>query len=184
MDYRWLTEQFDKNPAKSKAGLARALGLEPSAISKILANIRQIKAHEYVRMLEYFDLPQDHVPAYHQDGLHDSGTGYDEWSAPQPASQGIGTLPRQIESYTIHKDSGSVRFCKGETVLIDPERALTAEPLPFVMHIAGEDVLGMCYISHDQLVHIQPFGGRSLDMKVPQDQAQIRGHIFAKMELV
>ena len=59
MDSQWLKEQFDCNPDKSKAGLARALNLEPPAISKILNGTRQIKAQEYNLMRQYFGLPID-----------------------------------------------------------------------------------------------------------------------------
>ena len=56
MDSQWLKTQFKLNPKKSKAALARALALEPPAISKILAGTRQIKAQEYVKMRKFFDL--------------------------------------------------------------------------------------------------------------------------------
>lgn len=56
MDSQWLQLQFRLNPDKTKADLARALGLEPPAISKILAGNRQIKAQEYVKMREFFGM--------------------------------------------------------------------------------------------------------------------------------
>lgn len=44
------------HPKKTKAQLARLLGLEPPAVSKILAGTRQIKAQEYMKMREFFCL--------------------------------------------------------------------------------------------------------------------------------
>jgi hypothetical protein len=55
MNAEWLRKKFEEYPHKTKAGLARAIGLEPPAISKILANTRQVKAQEYISMCSYFD---------------------------------------------------------------------------------------------------------------------------------
>lgn len=56
MDSQWLKTQFQHNPNRTKAALAKALGLEPSAISKILKGTRQIKAQEYIIMRRFFGL--------------------------------------------------------------------------------------------------------------------------------
>lgn len=56
MDKQWLETQFCLNPEKTKAALAKALNLEPPAISKMLSGTRQIKAAEYVGMRKFFGM--------------------------------------------------------------------------------------------------------------------------------
>ena len=46
-----------KKAGKSQAGLARALGLDPSAVTRLLAGQRHIKAFEIPRIRAYFDEP-------------------------------------------------------------------------------------------------------------------------------
>jgi len=57
----WLKAQFTIHKNKAKADLAKELGLEPPAISKILNGSRQIKAREYMIMRRFFGLPSDGV---------------------------------------------------------------------------------------------------------------------------
>ncbi len=56
MDSQWLKTQLAYNPSKNKADLAKAIGVQPSGISKILAGTRQIKTHEYIAMRKFFGL--------------------------------------------------------------------------------------------------------------------------------
>lgn len=55
MDYRaWLAQAFART-GKSKKGLADAMNVLPSAISKILAGTREVGAEEFAIMQRYFD---------------------------------------------------------------------------------------------------------------------------------
>lgn len=51
---QWLNEQFKRDPRKKKAALAKALGLEAPAISKLLNGSRQLKAHELEIVKHFF----------------------------------------------------------------------------------------------------------------------------------
>ncbi len=194
MDYQWLQSQFEANPQQSKAGLARALGLEPSAISKILANTRQIKAHEYNGMRKYFGLPVDGErslqaaslsTAQPSSGLEDSDEiASADWAMPQDMVSAPFTLPEKITAYEVKKDTGSVRFCLGDRLLLDPTHPLSSTPEPFVICTGSEEIVALCHLDEQGMVHVQPFGGRKLSTRHKKDSVQVLGHIFSKMEII
>lgn len=69
MDLKWLAEQLNR-PGYSQAGLARALGKSPSAVSRILSGDRQIKLQEAAQILAYLGVPapaasEDAFASYH-----------------------------------------------------------------------------------------------------------------------
>ena len=97
MNAQWLAAQFDLYPSHSKSDLARALGLEPPAISKILGGMRKISAEEYITMRQFFGLPtnegahaaHDYTlnPLTRADGFEErihnqDSTGADSWVIP------------------------------------------------------------------------------------------------------
>jgi hypothetical protein len=49
----WVISNLEK-PGKSQTGLAKALGLHPSAISKVVSGKRQLKTHEVAGAVTYF----------------------------------------------------------------------------------------------------------------------------------
>lgn len=50
---KWVIENLGK-PGKSQTGLAKALGLHPSAINKVVSGKRQLKSHEVAGAAAYF----------------------------------------------------------------------------------------------------------------------------------
>lgn len=50
---KWVIENLDK-PGMSQTGLAKALGLHPSAINKVVSGKRQLKSHEVAGAASYF----------------------------------------------------------------------------------------------------------------------------------
>ncbi|CAD7023274.1 helix-turn-helix domain-containing protein [Pseudorhizobium endolithicum] len=50
---KWVIENLAK-PGKSQTGLAKALGLHPSAINKVVSGKRQLKSHEVAGAVAYF----------------------------------------------------------------------------------------------------------------------------------
>jgi phage repressor protein C with HTH and peptisase S24 domain len=52
MSYEWIREGL-KKPGKSQAGLARALGRDPAAVSRLLNDGRQLKASELEIVKQY-----------------------------------------------------------------------------------------------------------------------------------
>ncbi|WP_019644125.1 LexA family transcriptional regulator [Novispirillum itersonii] len=74
-------------PGKSQRGLARAMGLDPAAINRMLKGERQIKAHELAAIRDYLGLPasDDLSPA-------PPGEQGGEQAGPPPHRQGAATL--------------------------------------------------------------------------------------------
>lgn len=52
-----IIRQALQSPGKSQRGLARAMGLDPAAVNRMLKGERQIKAHELTAIREYLGLP-------------------------------------------------------------------------------------------------------------------------------
>lgn len=50
---KWVIDNLEK-PGKSQTGLAKVLGLHPSAISKLVSGKRQLKSHEVAGAAAYF----------------------------------------------------------------------------------------------------------------------------------
>lgn len=50
---KWVIDNLEK-PGKSQTGLAKALGLHPSAINKVVSGKRQLKSHEVAGAASYF----------------------------------------------------------------------------------------------------------------------------------
>ncbi|NCT41538.1 MAG: hypothetical protein GW778_07760 [Alphaproteobacteria bacterium] len=150
MDSMWLKKQFKNNPDKSKAGLARALRLEPPAISKILSGTRQIKAHEYNQMRLYFELPVDGersnaLPknAYRLDILAgndqmlkepDEELRQDSWVIPaEILSARTQAPPNQIKIFTVKETLMEPDFRRGGHVLVDLSDTLPSPPGTFII---------------------------------------------------
>jgi phage repressor protein C with HTH and peptisase S24 domain len=55
----WIRKGLEK-PGKSQSGLARHIGVDPSAINKLVHNKRFLKAHEISKVAEYLEEP---IPA-------------------------------------------------------------------------------------------------------------------------
>jgi phage repressor protein C with HTH and peptisase S24 domain len=62
MDAEWIRQRLDAIPGKTQAGLARALGLDPAAVTRILQGKRHIKAYEIPAIEAYFDAPHRESP--------------------------------------------------------------------------------------------------------------------------
>lgn len=61
MDAEWIRKQLETHPEKSQAGLARALGVDPSAVTRLLKGARLLKAHEIPVIEAFFNTS---APAY------------------------------------------------------------------------------------------------------------------------
>lgn len=118
MDAKWLNDQFSKFPDKSKSELSDLLDTQPSAISKMLAGTRQIKAREYMLMRKFFDMPvsgqslsrkASSIQSYANLGAEDSA--HQNWtsSSQSPRYQVI-----EVSDASMVPD-----FIPGERVLID-----------------------------------------------------------------
>ncbi|MCB1784103.1 MAG: LexA family transcriptional regulator [Alphaproteobacteria bacterium] len=158
MNEQWLQIQFQSFPHKSKSGLARALGLEPPAVSKILNGDRQIKAREYAIMREYFELPLDHNGvADHNYRLENFGNaldlqnksardGKDDWFVPASILQDKVKAPQKIKIFTIKDDLMAPSFNRGDSVLVDLSDRIPENPGSFAVSDGFGVVIRGCSI--------------------------------------
>jgi len=67
----WIRNGLGK-PGKNQRSLAGALGVDPSAISRLLAGTRQLRAAELPVVAAYLEaeIPADFSPATHQNPHH------------------------------------------------------------------------------------------------------------------
>lgn len=129
MDAEWLQVQFRLHPGKSKADLARMLGLEPPAISKILGGGRQIKAQEYLLMREFFGMPVDGEKTYAvkaPSGAPGGARGLSDRAGhavyvPRAAGPGKapGNLSEQLRVFRVEENLMEPEYNEGEHVLVD-----------------------------------------------------------------
>lgn len=147
MDSQWLKTQFTLNPAKTKAGLARELGLNPAAISKILNGTRQIKAQEFALMCGYFDVASVTSVNQHKDSYIISplmagqelqedaaASGRSEWIIPANIlSQRTKAPSGQIKIFQVKENSMEPAFRNGEHVLVDQSDTRPSPPGIFVV---------------------------------------------------
>ena len=146
MNSQWLKAQFALNPEKSKAELAKSIGLEPPAVSKILNGTRQIKAQEYMAMRNFFGLPSDGDAALKKssnaytlqplDGsaFAEDGQGEAEWGIPasilSPRTQ---APPDKIKIFQVRENAMEPDFKQGEHVLVDLSDQKPSPPGVFIV---------------------------------------------------
>lgn len=134
---QWLNEQFKRNPRKKKALLAKALGLEAPAISKMLNGSRQLKAHELEIIKHFFGVvtpinisidPHSGVYEHKIDSsgrsFHDSRKGEDgQWLMPgHDKNKNLET--QALNNTRILKNSDDAmapEFRNGEFVLVNTD---------------------------------------------------------------
>jgi hypothetical protein len=149
MDSQWLKTQFSVHPDKTKADLAKALGLEAPAISKILGGARQIKAQEYLSMRRFFGLPVDgetavkpSSSAYTIEPLENNpGLGEephrpqdDEWVIPANILNTRTQAPQEkIKKFQVRESAMEPDFKQGEHVLVDLTDQNPSPPGVFVV---------------------------------------------------
>ena len=201
MNSQWLKGQFECNPDKSKAGLARALNLEPPAISKILSGARQIKAQEYNLMRQYFGLPVDGdkvsaVPenAYRLEtlaggssGLHEtSKTQENSWIIPaEILSQRTQASPEKIKIFNVQESLMEPNFKRGEHVLIDLSDKTPSPPGAFIISDGFGVMLRYCeFLPHSTPAEIRVSAAQSsFQMQtLEQGDFDIIGRVIAKLQ--
>lgn len=195
MDSQWLKTQFDLHPDKSRADLARALELDPPAISKILAGGRQIKAHEYVAMRKFFGLPTDGERAVTNSSyrLHTLPTGMaekdraddqDAWIMPASLLEArTDAPPEKIRIFTIRDNSMEPDFMVGAQVLVDLSDTTPSPPGVFILSDGLGHVLRQCDIIPGETplqVNVQAKNGTAF--RLPLTKAAIVGRVIARLD--
>jgi phage repressor protein C with HTH and peptisase S24 domain len=143
MDIQWIRDGL-KKPGKNQRGLASALGVDPSAVNRLLKGTRQLKAAEIEKAQVYFGLA-DEQPAFSKRPLPDP-TRYDlpplkVLGMAEGGPEGwflfngdvIDTIPRPAnlagakDAYAVYISGTSMepRYMPGELVHIHPGRPIT-----------------------------------------------------------
>ena len=202
MDFQWLKRQFDHNPDKSKAGLARALQLEPPAISKILNGARQIKAQEYNLMRQYFGLPIDGERAatlpensYRLDMLagseqalkeRDHDNRDDSWIIPaEILSARTQAPPDKIKIYSVKENLMEPDYRRGEHVLIDMSDKVPSPPGAFIISDGFGVMLRNCeYLPHSDPAEIRISASTPTfqTQTLRSDDFKVLGRVIAKLQ--
>lgn len=140
MDSDWIRQRLKEQPGKSQSGLARALDLDPAAITRMLQGARQIKASEIPKINAYFEVgalqdtlapvrafrAPDMIPVY---GTAEGGAdGMAEWNG-----EVIELVPRPPfltdvkDAYALYVIGESMvpRYNPGELIYVHPRRPVS-----------------------------------------------------------
>ena len=198
MDSHWLKLQFRMNPHKSKAGLAKAIGLEPPAISKILGGARQIKAAEYHAMRRYFGLPVDGEGGVY--ALNGAGKSYvlqplqepgrhepaDAWVIPASLiERRTDASPDQIRVFPIQDNTMTPDFKQGEHVLVDLSDRKPSPPGVFVVSDGVGHIVRQCEVlpnTRPLKVRMRPLNPSYESHDAPLQKTAMIGRVIAKLQ--
>ena len=199
MDHQWLKSQFALHPVLSKADLARALNLDPPAVSKMLAGTRQIKAQEYVAMRTFFGMPSDGHRAMGAGASAatqgytlkafaepDGGRDIDAWSLPAMLmARKTRAAPEQVRVFDIGDNTMAPDFMPGEHVLVDLSDRQPSPPGVFLVF----DGVGHSLRQGEIVPHAQPAQvrfsavNRNYESRVADlEKAGIAGRVIAKLQ--
>lgn len=200
MDSQWLKMQFKLNPGRSKAGLARALSLEPPAVSKILSGNRQIKAHEYIVMREFFGLPVERGGAGTsansyvmsslgpQSELHDKSQPDGEWVMPASVMERHTTAPPdQIRIFEVRETTMQPDYKKGEHVIVDLSDKSPSPPGVYVVTDGFGYMIRHCMFvakSDPPLIRISALQNDFQPQILEEGAFSLVGRVIAKLQWV
>ncbi len=198
MDSQWLKAQFKIYPRMTKADLARMLGLEPPAISKVLAGTRQIKAHEYIKMREFFGMGNMAIDARQASksyvietlghDLSDQQSYEEEWTIPASVlSQKTKAAPAQIKIFQIQENIMEPNFKKGEHVIVDLSDKKPSPPGVFVISDGFGFLARHCAFvpgSSPAKIKISAIQKDFEPQTLEHDEIEIMGRVIAKMQWI
>ena len=198
MDSEWLKTQFQLNPMKTKAELARYLNLEPPAVSKILAGIRQIKAHEYIKMRNFFGLGGDlssgrrksdaYILEPLKSGLSEQETHDGEWTIPASIlNQRTKAEADQVKIFMIQENVMEPNFKKGEHVIVDLSDKTPSPPGTFVISDGFGFMARSCAFkpgSSPPEVHISAIQKDFEPQILRKEEIEIMGRVIAKIQWI
>lgn len=211
MDRQWLQTQFRLHPDKTKAKLAKALGLDAPAISKILAGTRQIKAGEYIGMRKFFGLPVDGDRATQkkyrdsyvlaplesapESGNHDGRSMHDDPDTPEenwvmPASlfkARTRATSGQIRVFAVQERAMTPDFMPGEHVLVDLSDTKPSPPGVFLISDGLGHIIRQCaYVLHSSPPEIRLVAANEKydSCTVRLSGTDIIGRVIAKLQWV
>lgn len=201
MDSQWLKTQFELNPDRSKADLARALSLEPPAISKILNGTRQVKATEYTIMRRFFGLPVDGEQAVSagansyvmgtlegeealKEGEQENGT----WAIPADIlAKRTKAPPEQIKIFKVSESVMEPDFKQGEHVVVDLSDKRPSPPGTYVVSDGFGYMIRQCaYVprSSPPEIKLTAIQKSFQPQTLKEEEFNIIGRVMAKLQWV
>jgi len=159
MNAEWLRRALTRS-GKSRKGLAEALNVAPSAVSRLLAGERQLKASEIPKVLAYMadaenqsssDLPEQSAPQRligrpaiieELNVIASAGHGAEDgdqrviaqWAIPSQVISSITTSSHdQVKILTVKGDSMSPTLYPGQKILVDTNDKRPTPPGLFVV---------------------------------------------------
>ena len=198
MDAQWLKTQFQINPKKTKAQLARLLGLEPPAVSKILAGTRQIKAQEYIKMREFFGLGGDlsakakkndaYILEPLKSGMSEQDSYDGEWSIPASIlNQRTKAQADEVKIFQIEESVMEPNLKKGEHVIVDLSDIKPSPPGIFVISDGFGFMARHCGFkpgSSPPEVKISAMQKNFEPQTLAREEITILGRVIAKMQWI
>ncbi|PJB69826.1 MAG: hypothetical protein CO093_09550 [Alphaproteobacteria bacterium CG_4_9_14_3_um_filter_47_13] len=200
----WLKSQFKLHPDKNKGALAKALGLEPPAISKILGGARQIKAQEYIIMRRFFGLPVDGERALRSGSLPKSKNSYileplasgmkdreqqgskDQWIMPASLFESrTSAPPEKIRIFAVQENAMAPDITRGEKVLVDLSDIMPTPAGIFIVSDGLGHIIRQCeYIPHSDppSIRLSSSNPRFKSYVTELDKAEIIGRVIAKLQ--
>jgi hypothetical protein len=197
MDSQWLKTQLAHNPDKNKADLAKAIGVQPSGISKILAGTRQIKAHEYIAMRRFFGLPVDGQSAVSQGELRalkaltaqglkeEQRTGDFDWVQPENTKDPH-PLPDHIKIFKVSERAMEPDFKEGEYVLVDLSDKMPWPPGVFLVSDGFGEMFRNCSLvpkANPPAVLISAIQKGFMSQTLKLEDYLIKGRIIGKVSM-
>lgn len=199
MDAQWLNAQFANDPEKSKADLARILGLEAPAVSKMLNGTRQIKATEYVRMREFFGLTNDGdksvvntnnyiIKPLEKSGLNDLAGDQGEWVMPADIIAEHTNAPSdKIKIFSVRENMMQPDFNKGEHVIVDLTDKTPSPPGVFIVSDGFGTLVRQCEFvagSKPTKFKISAISDKFQPQILLEDDFKILGRVIAKLQWI
>lgn len=128
IDREFLLKHLDPDNRGQRAALARAMGIEQSKLSKILAGTRRIQADEVAAILDFFDLTLEGGAPRPASATSSAGFSESEAEIYDPTPTGkaaidalanLGTRPRHSQTYQLRRDFAGFALLRGDVLLID-----------------------------------------------------------------
>jgi len=202
MDSQWLKAQFELHPKKTKTALAKELGLEPPAVSKIINGTRQIKATEYMIMRRFFGLPSDGGHALGQGDkqsyvVESLNTDRQALRSPEHDAQAEWIIPAHImekhtqsssenlKNFRVEDNMMAPEFHKDEHVIVDVSDQTPSPPGSFIVSDGFGFMLRHCEFvpgSEPPQVKITAIKDTFQSQKLTLKDFQIIGRVIAKLQ--
>lgn len=178
MDAKWLTDQFEKNPAKSKGDLSEILGIQASGISKMLAGTRQIKAREYMLMRKFFGMPGSGDAALRKsDGIQ----SYSDLRVEDPSKQNWTAKPSAYNVIEVSDSAMVPDFLPGERVLVDASSRPSERPGVFALEDQGKIVIRIAEQLSASKIALSSILKTTERKTVTAGKLKILGRVIAKL---